>query len=229
VQSSSGPARSDRTAGEDGRDLRLRRRRADIDASSIPLRPHDIEALYLRDRHLLLYIACRKFRVPQEEAEACCRYAALGEKTKFGAVDTEALIREFVLRDLVQRLRARDRELLRLHYFEALTVPAIAAHEKRIVAMSMNRLAVEAVWGTEKWNRMMTRIADDDTGLERQAFRDDKLELFVWSRIGAIKGFKLPYAIHTANEWSIRCTEDEGMTFQRVDPYRVNEGRNDFI
>src|ERR1044072_4043237 len=93
----------------------------------------------------------------------------------------------------------------------------------------MKVLAVKAAYGAERWNRMMTRVSciDDDTGLERQSFRDGKLELFVWSGKGVIKGFELHYAIHTEDEWSLRWTDDGQTSFQGVDPHRVIEGRND--
>jgi hypothetical protein len=60
-------------------------------------------------------------------------------------------------------------------------------------------------------------IFDADTGLERHNFRDRKLELFVWSRNGAIAGYELHYAIRTAGEWSVRWSNDQGTTFNHVD------------
>lgn len=76
----------------------------------------------------------------------------------------------------------------------------------------------------------MRRISSaivDDTGLERQTFRDRKLELFVWSLDGFVKGIELHYGIDTADEWSLRWTEGEGTSFHRVDPISYIKGPGD--
>src|SRR4051794_6507289 len=68
---------------------------------------------------------------------------------------------------------------------------------------------------------MLRQITNDvviDAGLERHTFRDQKLELFVWTRREYIKGFELCYAIRTPREWSIRWTDTEGISFHHVDP-----------
>ena len=74
--------------------------------------------------------------------------------------------------------------------------------------------------------RFVSEIADHETGLSRQVFRDPKLELFIWwdrnathSRKDVIRGFELHYAINTPDEWSIRWTEKEGTSFHRVDTH----------
>lgn len=68
---------------------------------------------------------------------------------------------------------------------------------------------------------MLRRVTKDvvaDAGLERVTFRDDKLELFVWTRREYVKGFELCYAIRTPHEWSMRWTDTEGVSFHRADP-----------
>ena len=67
----------------------------------------------------------------------------------------------------------------------------------------------------------------DDAGLERETFRDRKLELFVWSRGGHITGFELHYQIHSADEWSLRWTDTEGTTYHRIDRRSYLKGRKE--
>jgi len=67
----------------------------------------------------------------------------------------------------------------------------------------------------------------DDRRLERETFRDRKLELFVWSREGHITGFELHYQIHSADEWSLRWTDTEGTTYHRIDPQSYIKGRKE--
>lgn len=77
---------------------------------------------------------------------------------------------------------------------------------------------------------MLRRVANDvvtDAGLERVTFRDDVLELFVWTRREYVKGFELHYAIRTSSEWSMRWTDTEGVSFHRVDPEACLSGVND--
>lgn len=67
----------------------------------------------------------------------------------------------------------------------------------------------------------------DDSGVERESFRDRRLELFVWSQNLQVKGFELHYAIHTADEWSLRWTASEGTTFHCVDTHSHVKGRKE--
>jgi len=66
--------------------------------------------------------------------------------------------------------------------------------------------------------RRVTKRIVVEAGLERVTFRDDMLELFVWTRREYIKGFELCYAIRTPHEWSMRWTDTEGVSFYRADP-----------
>lgn len=67
----------------------------------------------------------------------------------------------------------------------------------------------------------------DRDGLERETYRDRKLELFVWSMDGCIAGFELHYAIHSTHEWSMRWTSSEGTTYHRVDHDSIIKGRKE--
>jgi len=67
----------------------------------------------------------------------------------------------------------------------------------------------------------------DRDGLERDTYRDRKLELFVWSIGGCIAGFELHYAIHSGDEWSMRWTSNEGTTYHRVDRNSIIKGHKE--
>jgi RNA polymerase sigma factor (sigma-70 family) len=131
--------------------------------------PLDVGALYVQYRTLLLYIAGRKFSVPERDSEELVQEALLSllrsgerierprawlvaamcnasrgywrERGRFEAVEgasvgaaavtidavgVERLEREILVRRVLERMRPRDCEVLRLHYFERLTAPELA-------------------------------------------------------------------------------------------------------
>ncbi len=65
--------------------------------------------------------------------------------------------------------------------------------------------------------RRLANTLDENSGLVRHNFKDRKLELFVWSRRGAMVGYELHYAIGAPGEWAIRWAADTGTAFYCVD------------
>jgi RNA polymerase sigma factor (sigma-70 family) len=175
--------------GRDARDLRPRPGQpAELEPLSASSAAVDFEALYFAHRNLLLYLACARFRVPPEDAEALLHdvflaflisdvplrdprawfVAAMSNAARAyrrrsarsdafselpqsfmdsGSTDPDDLERELLVREILRRLRSRDREVLRLRFFEELTVPEIGErlrtttrYAERLVAFALTRV-----------------------------------------------------------------------------------------
>ena len=156
----------------------------------------DVEALYLAHRRLLLWVAGRKFHVPEADCEALLHEALLSllrtrdvianpkawliaavsnasraywrerirtdavEGTRIEAIvdttdslDADRIEREILVREVVSRMRATDREVLRLHYYEQLTAPEVAArldtttgYAEKLITKALKRARALYVW-----------------------------------------------------------------------------------
>jgi RNA polymerase sigma factor (sigma-70 family) len=152
----------------------------------------EIEVLYASVRQMLLYVACGKFRVPVEDAEAIAQDAIVGllttasrvenrrawlvgatcnasraywrNRARFDAhherqtaqyastrpdIDLPRVELEMTLRDLLLRLPSRDREVLRLHYYEHVTAAGVAqrlgttvGYAEKLIVQALKRLRI---------------------------------------------------------------------------------------